>query len=60
MTRSEALIRAQQKYDRESRQGKPVSFRLDEKQMGQLDEARGDKSRSAFVKEIVLKEIGED
>lgn len=60
MVRSDALKKAQEKYEAHGRQGVPVSTRLDpDTELKALDQARGDQSRSAFVKEAVLKLIQE-
>jgi len=37
-----------------------VKIDLDPDQIAKLDKARGSKSRAAFVRDIVLKEIGDD
>ena len=55
MVRSDALKKAQEKYEAHGRRGVPVSTRLDpDTELKDLDQARGDQSRSAFVKEAVL------
>lgn len=57
--RSEALVRAQKKYDAK-RQKKSVLIRLDDDDMGRLDKARGEKSRAAYVEEATLEKLKKD
>jgi hypothetical protein len=51
---SEAQLRAIRKYDA-TRPKKPLSFRLDEEEMAEIDAARGAKSRALFAMEATLK-----
>ncbi len=51
---SEAQLRAIRKYDA-TRPKKPVSFRLDDDEMAELDAARGAKSRAEFALEATIK-----
>ncbi|MEM7006106.1 MAG: hypothetical protein AAF498_09520 [Pseudomonadota bacterium] len=57
--RSEALIRAQKKYDAK-RQKKSVLIRLDDDDMKRLDKARGKKSRAAYVEEATMDKLDKD
>jgi hypothetical protein len=50
---SEAQLRAVRKYDA-TRPKRPVSFRLDEDEMAQLDRARGERSRADYALSLVL------
>ena len=55
--RDPAQIRAEQKYDKDNRKKRPVSFRLDDDEMAKLDTARGTRTRADFVLALVLKAI---
>ena len=57
MTRSEALKRAPDKYEKGGRKTLPIGTRLTPDEMRELDEARGGTSRSAFAKAAILERI---
>lgn len=52
--RTSANIEAEKRYA-PKRSKKPVSFRLDDDEMAELDAARGAKSRAEFALEATLK-----
>ena len=53
---SEAQLRAVRKYDA-TRPKRPVSFRLDEDEMAQLDKVRGERSRADYALGLVLNAV---
>jgi uncharacterized protein (DUF1778 family) len=52
--RRKSQIAAERNYDAK-RPKKPVSFRVDDDEMAELDRARGAKSRAEFAMEATLK-----
>jgi uncharacterized protein (DUF1778 family) len=52
--RYEKQVEAEKRYA-PKREKKPVSFRLDDDEMAELDAARGGKSRAEFAMEAALK-----
>lgn len=52
--RRKSQIKAERDYDAK-RPKKPVSFRLDDDEMAEIDAARGAKSRALFAMEATLK-----
>ncbi len=48
---------AERKYDREKRQGTPVSTRLTDEETKLYDEKRGEMSRAAYLLALIRKDL---
>ena len=57
MTTKAKTRKYKREWDREHRKGHPVGFRLNEEELAELDEVRGEQSRAAYLKAIVLAAI---